>query len=50
MDISAETVLAGPNLIGGMDPGMNTNIQTEYMKSKYMFVFPLGTFNCSPVT
>ena len=35
MDISAGTVLAGPNLTEGMDPGMNTNIKTEYMKSKY---------------
>ena len=36
MDISAGFVPAGPNLTGGMDPGMNTNIQTEYMKSKHV--------------
>ena len=26
MDISAGSVTAGPNLTGGMEPGMNTNI------------------------
>ena len=36
MDISAGTVSAGPNLTGQMDPGMNTNIKTEYMKRKYV--------------
>ena len=25
-----------PKLTGGMEPGMNTNIQTKYMKSKYV--------------
>ena len=39
MDPSGGSVLAGPNLTGGMEPGMNTNIQTEYMKSKYVRVF-----------
>ena len=32
MDISGGT---GP-FTGGMEPGMNTNIQTEYMKRKYV--------------
>ena len=36
MDISAGSVTAGTNLTGGMEPGMNTNIQTKYMKSKYV--------------
>ena len=35
MDISAGTVPAGPNLTGRMGPGMNTNTQTDYMKSKF---------------
>ena len=34
MDISAKSVLAGKSLTGRMDPGMNTNIYTEYIKSK----------------
>ena len=34
MDISAGSVPAGPNLTGGMNPGMNTTIYTEDMKSK----------------
>ena len=29
-------VPTGPNLTGGMEPGMNTNIYTEYMKGKYV--------------
>ena len=36
MDFSAGSVLAGPILTGVMDAGMNTNIQTEYMKSRYV--------------
>ena len=36
MDISAGSVPAGPNLTGGMEPGLNTNIYTKYMKSKYV--------------
>ena len=39
MDPSGGSGPAGPNLTGGMDPGINTNIKTEYMK-RYMFVFP----------
>ena len=35
MDISAGSVSAGLNLTGGMDPGMNTNSSTEYMKKKF---------------
>ena len=34
MDISAGSVPPGPNLTGGMEPGMDTNIETKYMKSK----------------
>ena len=34
MDISAGTVTANPNFTGKMDPGINTNIEIEYMKSK----------------
>ena len=34
MDISAQTILVGPNLTDRIDPGMNINNQTEYMKSK----------------
>ena len=36
MDISARSVLVGPILTGEMDLGMNTNVYTEYMKSKYV--------------
>ena len=36
MDISAGSVLAGPNLTGGMDPGMNAYIYTDYMKNKHV--------------
>ena len=36
MDISAESVPAGSNHNGRMDPGMNTSILTEYMQSKYV--------------
>ena len=33
---AAGTVPTGPNINGRMDPGMNTNILTESMKSKYV--------------
>ena len=33
---SGGSVPLGPNLTGGMEPGINTNIKTEYMKSKYV--------------
>ena len=36
MGISAGTVPACPNSTGRMDPGMNTNIETEYMKGEYV--------------
>ena len=36
MDILAGSVPLGLNLIVGIDPGMNTNIKTNYMKSKYV--------------
>ena len=32
----ARSVLVGPILTGKMDLGMNTNVYTEYMKSKYV--------------
>ena len=38
MDLSAATVLAGPNLNGRMDPGLDPNIKTEYMKRKYVCI------------
>ena len=38
IDISAGSVPAGPNLTNRMDPGMNKNIYTEYMKSKFNFL------------
>ena len=38
MNISGGSVSAGQNLTGGMEPGMNTNILTEYMKSKYVCI------------
>jgi hypothetical protein len=34
MDISAGSVPPDPNLTGGMEPGMNNNIYTKYVKSK----------------
>ena len=36
MDILAGSVPAGLCLTGGMDPGMNTSIFNEFMKSKYV--------------
>ena len=38
MDPSGGSVPPGPDLTGGMDPGMNTNIKTEYVKSKYVHI------------
>ena len=45
MNISAETVPAGPNFTDRVDPGMKQTFRPKIRKS-YMFVFPLGTFNC----
>ena len=36
MDPLSESVPPGPNLTGGRERGMNTNISTKYMKSKYV--------------
>ena len=38
MDISAGIVPAVSSLTGRMDPVMNTNIKTEYMRSKYISI------------
>ena len=44
MDPSGGSVSPGPNLTGGMEPGMNTDIYTEYMKNKYVRI-SLSTSN-----
>ena len=51
MVISAVTVPADQNPTDRIDPGMNTNIKTEYVKNQiHMFVFSLETFHFSSLT
>ena len=38
MDISTGSVSAGQNFTHQMDPGINTSIQTKYIKSKYVCI------------
>ena len=39
MDILAGSVPPGPNITGGMEPGMNTSIYTEFMKRRFVCIF-----------